>query len=67
MCAAVFYLRPRDSAEEEILRSRAQVNNTATQDLPGGPGYAPAWVRNVSNTGHLALLVICGLFSKYCL
>ena len=46
MCASVFYLRPRTPAEEAMLRSRAQVNNGALQDLPGGPGYAPAWVRN---------------------
>ena len=46
MCAAVFYLLPRNVDEEEMLRSRAVVNNNALDGHPGGPGYDADWVRN---------------------
>jgi|EP01046_Picozoa_sp_COSAG06_P006025 hypothetical protein len=46
MCAAVFYLLPRNADEEEMLRSRAVVNNNALDGHPGGPGYDADWVRN---------------------
>ncbi len=46
MCAAVFYLVPRDASEEEMLRSRAVVNNNALSGHPGGPGYHSSWVQN---------------------
>ena len=46
MCAAVFYLVPRNATDEKMLRSRAAVNNNALHGHPGGPGYHRDWTQN---------------------